>query len=129
METKAKAVKLSDLQFNVDAWKRELRFHFDEMDTFQEKLDELTARNDLEVVALKKLDILQNRILIEKDAIAKLKHRCRNILANFNRVDFKNNGHDSTFNERVELRDDMRDYIQLHYKLKEDIIDFLMENS
>lgn len=127
METKT--MYLSGLKFNIDTWKRELRFHFDEMDTFQEKLDELTAGQELDVVALKKLDILQNRILIEKDAIAKLKHRCRNIMAHFNRAKFENNGSDSEFNERTEVRDDMRDYIRLHYKLKEEIIDFVMENS
>lgn len=120
---------LKDLQFNIDAWKRELRFHFDEMDAFQEKLDELTSRQELDIIALKKLDIFQNRILIEKDAIAKLKHRCRNILATFNRAMFDDKINDSLFNDRSELRDDMRNYIQLHYKLKEDIIDFVLENS
>ncbi len=127
METKV--MYLSELQFNIDAWKRELRFHFDEMDTFQEKLDELTARQELDIVALKKLDIFQNRILIEKDAIAKLKHRCSHLLANFNRAVNENNLDDSLFNERSHLRDDMRNYIQLHYILKEEIIDFLLENS
>jgi hypothetical protein len=127
METKE--MYLSELKFNIETWKRELRFHFDEMDTFQEKLDELTVRQDLDILALKKLDILQNRILIEKDAIAKLKHRCRNILAIFNRAMFDDNINDSLFNDRSELRDDMRNYIQLHYKLKEDIIDFVLENS
>jgi hypothetical protein len=127
METKE--MYLTELKFNIDTWKRELRFHFDEMDTFQEKLDELTARQELDIVALKKLDILQNRILIEKDAIAKLKHRCRNILATFNRAMFEDNMDDSLFNDRSNLRDDMRNYIQLHYKLKEEIIDFVLENS
>ena len=35
---------LSDLRFNLETWKRELRFHFNEMDTFQEKLEEIAAR-------------------------------------------------------------------------------------
>lgn len=127
METKV--MYLKDLQFNIDAWKRELRFHFDEMDAFQEKLDELTSRQELDIIALKKLDIFQNRILIEKDAIAKLKHRSPNILASFNRVAYENSIDDSLFIQRSNLRDDMRNYIQLHYILKEEIIDFLLENS
>lgn len=127
METKV--MYLKDLQFNIDAWKRELRFHFDEMDAFQEKLDELTARQELDIIALKKLDIFQNRILIEKDAIAKLKHRSRNILASFKRAAYENSIDDSLFIQRSNLRDDMRNYIQLHYILKEDIIDFLLDNS
>lgn len=127
METKV--MYLKELQFNIDAWKRELRFHFDEMDAFQEKLDELTARQELDIVALKKLDIFQNRILIEKDAIAKLKHRSRNILASFKRAAYENSIDDSLFIQRSNLRDDMRNYIQLHYILKEEIIDFLLDNS
>jgi hypothetical protein len=127
METKA--MNSSELKFNIDTWKRELRFHFDEMDTFQEKLDEITARQDLGIVALKKLDTLQNRILIEKESISKLKHRCRNVLTNFNRATYENSLNGSLFNDRSELRDDMRNYIQLHYKLKEGIIDFVLENS
>lgn len=124
-----KVMYLKELQFNIDAWKRELRFHFDEMDAFQEKLDELTAMQELDIVALKKLDIFQNRILLEKDAIAKLKHRSRHILASFNRAAYENNIDDSLFIQRSNLRDDMRNYIQLHYILKEEIIDFLLEKS
>ena len=127
METKT--MYLSELQFNIDTWKRELKFHFDEMDTFQEKLDELTARQVLDVVDLKKIDIFQNRILIEKDAIAKLKHRCRNMITNFRRAVNENEFNDSLYNERTKLRDDMRNYIKLHYVLKEEIMDFLLENS
>lgn len=127
METKT--MLLNELKFNVDTWKRELKFHFDEMDTFQEKLDEITAKQELDIVALKKLDTLQNRILIEKESISKLKHRCRNILTNFNRAIYENTMNDGLFEERSDLRDDMRKYIQLHYLLKEEILDFLLENS
>ena len=35
---------LSDLKFNLETWKRELRFHFNEMDTFEEKLEEIASR-------------------------------------------------------------------------------------
>lgn len=127
METKT--MYLKELKFNVDTWKRELKFHFDEMDTFQEKLDEITALQDLDIVALKKLDTLQNRILIEKESISKLKHRCRNILTNYNRAIFEDAMNDNLNSERIDLRNDMRKYIQLHYLLKEEIMDFLLENS
>lgn len=39
-----KVLYLSDLKFNLETWKRELRFHFNEMDTFQEKLEEIAQR-------------------------------------------------------------------------------------
>ena len=39
-----KVSRLSDLKFNLETWKRELRFHYNEMDTFQEKLEEIASR-------------------------------------------------------------------------------------
>jgi pyruvate formate-lyase activating enzyme-like uncharacterized protein len=117
---------LSDLKFNIETWKRELRFHFNEMDTFQEKLEEAVARIE-DPIALKKLEVFQNRIMIEKDAISKLLHRCRNKMANINNVDFNENIDGRLQNEQHTLREDMRTYIKLHYDLKEEMMDYFLE--
>lgn len=117
---------LSDLKFNIDTWKRELRFHFNEMDTFQEKLEETVARIE-DPVALKKLEVFQNRIMIEKDAISKLLHRCRNKMANINSVDINENIDGILQNEQHTLKEDMRTYIKLHYDLKEEMMDYFLE--
>ena len=117
---------LSDLKFNIETWKRELRFHFNEMDTFQEKLEEAVARID-DPIALKKLEVFQNRIMIEKDAISKLLHRCRNKMANINNVDFNENIDGRLQNEQHTLKEDMRTYIKLHYDLKEEMMDYFLE--
>ena len=127
METKTPY--LTDLKFNVETWKRELRFHLDEMDNFKEKLDELIARHELELEDLKKLDIFQNRILIEKDAIAKLKHRCKNLLKSIDNLVITRDLNNTIYEDQKELRNDMRNYIGLHYELKEEIMDFVLENS
>lgn len=122
----SKVMYLSDLKFNIETWKRELRFHFNEMDTFQEKLEEAVERID-DPIALKKLEVFQNRIMIEKDAISKLMHRCRNKLANINNVDFNENIDGRLQNEQHTLREDMRTYIKLHYDLKEEMMDYFLE--
>ncbi|WP_243471923.1 MULTISPECIES: hypothetical protein [Winogradskyella] len=122
----SKVMYLSDLKFNIETWKRELRFHFNEMDTFQEKLEEAVARID-DPIALKKLEVFQNRIMIEKDAISKLLHRCRNKMANINNVDFNENIDGRLQNEQHTLREDMRTYIKLHYDLKEEMMDYFLE--
>ncbi|WP_405570961.1 hypothetical protein [Winogradskyella sp. Asnod2-B02-A] len=122
----SKVMYLSDLKFNIDTWKRELRFHFNEMDTFQEKLEEIVPRVEGEI-SKKKLEVFQNRIMIEKDAISKLMHRCRNKIANINNTDFNENIDGRLQNEQHTLKEDMRTYIRLHYDLKEELMDFFLE--
>jgi uncharacterized membrane-anchored protein YhcB (DUF1043 family) len=122
----SKILYLSDLKFNIETWKRELRFHFNEMDTFQEKLEEIVPRIDGHI-SKKKLEVFQNRIMIEKDVISKLMHRCRNKLANINNADFNENIDGRLQNEQHTLKEDMRTYIKLHYDLKEELMDFFIE--
>ncbi|GAA4270271.1 hypothetical protein [Hyunsoonleella aestuarii] len=117
---------LSDLRFNLETWKRELRFHFNEMDTFQEKLEE-TASREFGKSATIPLENYQNRIMIEKNAISKLMHRCRNKMANINNANYNENIDGRLHNEQSTLRDDMRTYIKLHYELKEEMMSYFLE--
>ncbi|WP_431157771.1 hypothetical protein [Winogradskyella poriferorum] len=123
----SKVMYLSDLKFNIETWKRELRFHFNEMDTFEEKLEEIVQRGDKDSLVMIKLEVFQNRIMIEKDAISKLLHRCRNKMANINNADFNENIDGRLQNEQRTLREDMRTYIKLHYDLKEEMMDYFLE--
>ena len=121
----AKVSYLSDLKFNLETWRRELKFHFNEMDSFQEKLEEIVSR-EYNPKALKPLESFQNRIMIEKNAISKLGHRCKNKMANINRVDYKENIDGRLQYEQNTLRDDMKTYIRLHYELKEDMMNYFL---
>tara|TARA_R110000787_G_scaffold108621_2_gene217026 strand:- start:7524 stop:7904 length:381 start_codon:yes stop_codon:yes gene_type:complete len=122
----SKVLYLSDLKFNLKTWKRELRFHFNEMDTFQEKLEEIAAREQ-GIKALKPLEVFQNRIMIEKDAISKLMHRCKAKMKIINAVNYNENIDKRLQNEHSNLRDDMRTYIKLHYDLKEEMMNYFLE--
>lgn len=115
---------LSDLKFNLDTWKRELRFHFNEMDTFEEKLEEISVR-EFDKDATVPLEKYQNKIMIEKDAISKLMHRIRNKMANINNVDYNEQIDGRLQNEQHTLKEDMRTYIKMHYDLKEEMMDYL----
>lgn len=117
---------LSDLKFNLETWKRELRFHFNEMDTFQEKLEEIASR-EFGKKATVPLETFQNRIMIEKDVISKLKHRINDKMKRINTVDFNEDIDGRLQNEQHPLRDDMRTYIRMHYDLKEEMMQYFLE--
>jgi len=116
---------LSDLKFNLETWKRELRFHYHEMDTFQEKLEEIASR-EFNKKALVPLETFQNRISIEKNAISKLMHRCKRKLSNVDKVDYGESIDGRLQYEQSSLRDDMKHYIRMHYELKEDMMDYCL---
>ena len=121
-----KVLYLSDLKFNLETWKRELRFHFNEMDTFEEKLEEIASR-EFGQKALKPLEVFQNRIMLEKDAIKKLLHRIRNKMVAINRVNYEESIDGRLQNEQHSLREDMKDYIKMHYEFKEEMMDYFLE--
>ena len=121
-----KIAYLSDLKFNLETWKRELKFHKNEMETFEEKLEEIASR-EIGNRALKPLESFQNRIMIEQDVISKLIHRCNNKMKNINKADYDENIDGRLQNEQHTLRDDMRTYIKLHYDLKEEMMNYFLE--
>jgi hypothetical protein len=121
-----KVAYLSDLKFNLDTWKRELKFHKNEMESFEEKLEEIASR-EIENKALKPLESFQNRIMIERDVISKLVHRCNNKMKSISKVDFDETIDGRLQNEQHTLRDDMRTYIKLHYDLKEEMMNYFLE--
>lgn len=121
-----KVLYLSDLKFNLETWRRELRFHFNEMDTFQEKLEEIASR-EYKRESLIPLESFQNRIMIEKNAISKLSHRCKAKMKNINHANLLENLDGRLQNEQSPLRDDMKTYIKLHYELKEEMMDYFLK--
>ena len=69
-------VLLSDLNFNLDVWKRELKFQESEMDYFEEKLEHVAIRN-LGMDVMVQLEGFQNKIIREKQVMGHLRHRIR----------------------------------------------------
>ncbi len=117
---------LSDLKFNLETWKRELKFHKNEMETFQEKLDEIASRK-FGKKAAKPLETFQNRIMIENAAIAKLLHRISDKMKRLNTANLDEEIDGKFQFEQTTLRDDMKTYIKLHYELKEAMMDFFLK--
>jgi hypothetical protein len=123
METKL--VYLSDLEFNLEVWKEELRFHKAEMEKFEKKLENIARRN-LGIEAMAPLEGFQNKIIREKEVIGRMLQRIRLKKKIIKTTDLDEELDGRLRNQQTSLRDDMKTYIKLHYELKEDLMDYLL---
>lgn len=73
MPATEKNVHASDLHFNHVLWKNQLSFYKEELSLFQNRLDEVSAKNTATEMKLEQ-DHLQNQITIQKNEIDTLKH-------------------------------------------------------
>jgi hypothetical protein len=121
-----KLLYLSDLKFNLDVWKRELKFHINEMHEFEEKLEEIAVRS-LGNEAMRPLEGFQNKIIREREVIGQLLQRIRRKRNIIEAADLAEELDGRLRNEQHPLHEDMKTYIKLHYELKEAMMDFLLK--
>lgn len=121
-----KLLYLSDLKFNLDVWKRELKFHLTEMDEFENKLEDIAERN-IGTEAMAPLEVFQNRIIREREVIGQLIQRIRKKNRLIESVDMNEDIDGRLRSQQGMLRDDMKTYIKLHYDLKEQMMDFFLK--
>jgi len=121
-----KLLYLSDLKFNLDVWKRELKFHLAEMDEFEEKLGDIAARN-MDINVMKSVESFQNRIIREREVIGQLIQRIRKKNKAIETVDMSESIDGRLRNQQSILREDMKTYIKLHYDLKEEMMNFFLQ--
>ncbi len=121
-----KLLYLSDLKFNLDVWKRELKFHLAEMDEFEEKLGDISIRN-LGIEAMAPLEGFQNKIIREREVIGRLIQRIRKKNKLIETVNLTEDIDGRLRRQQGTLRDDIKIYIKLHYELKEEMMDFFLQ--
>lgn len=121
-----KLLYLSDLKFNLDVWKRELKFHQTEMDEFEEKLGDISIRG-LGMEAMVPLEGFQNKIIREREVIGRLIQRIRKKHKLIETADMSEAIDGRLRKQQSMLRDDMKTYIKLHYSLKEEMMDFFLQ--
>ena len=95
------------------------------MDSFEEKLEEIAAREHSKS-ALIPLEQFQNRIYLERDAISKLKHRCKKKISILNTLKQNEELEASYYDAQNTLMDDIRDYIRMHYEFKEEMMNYFL---
>jgi len=97
------------------------------MEYFDEQLETIVMR-DKEKETMKALERFQNKIIIEREAIGKLRHRIRlkkRELAQVNVVVEPTSNHRT---KQVLLKDDMKTFHKLNHEFKEGIMDFFLKN-
>ena len=118
---------LSDLSFNLDVWKRELKFQESEMDYFEEKLEHIAIR-ELGKDVMIRLEHFQNRIIREREVMGHLRHRIRMKKRELVQAKVDNNSEVLFHEKQVMLKDEMKTFVKMHYDLKEDMMDFFLKN-
>lgn len=117
---------LSDLNFNLDVWKRELKFQEGEMDYFEEKLEHIAIRN-LGNEVMVQLEGFQNKIIREREVMGHLRHRIRMKKREIAQSKFENNAEVLFHEKQVLLKDEMKTFVKMHYQLKEKMMDFFLK--
>jgi hypothetical protein len=121
-----KLVYLSDLKFNLKVWKRELRFHRNELEKFEKKLEDIASRN-LGNDAMAPLEGFQNKIIREKEVIGRMLQKIRRKRKILNSADLSEELDGRLRSQQTSLKDDMKTYIKLHYELKESLMDYFLK--
>ena len=117
---------LSDLNFNLEVWKRELKFQESEMDYFEEKLEHVAMRNLGKDVMIQ-LEGFQNKIIREREVMGHLRHRLRMKKREIAQAKFQNNSEVKFPEKQVTLKEEMKTFVRMHYDLKEDMMDFFLK--
>lgn len=117
---------LSDLNFNLEVWKRELKFQESEMDYFEEKLEHVAIRN-LGTDVMRQLESFQNKIIREREVMGHLRHRIRMKKREIAQAKFDNKPEVIFHEKQVLLKDEMKTFVKMHYDLKEDMMDFFLK--
>jgi len=117
---------LSDLNFNLEVWKRELKFQESEMDYFEEKLEHIVIRN-LGTEVMVQLEGFQNKIIREREVMGHLRHRIRMKKRELAQTKFETNAEVLFQEKQVLLKDEMKTFVKMHYQLKELMMDFFLK--
>ncbi|MDP6921974.1 MAG: hypothetical protein QGH06_03270 [Lutibacter sp.] len=119
-------VLLSDLVFNLEVWKRELKFQENEMDYFEEQLEHVAMRGLGNEVMIQ-LEGFQNKIIREREVMGHLRHRIRMKKRELAQADYENRPEVLFHEKQVLLKDEMKTFVKMHYELKEDMMDFFLK--
>ncbi len=126
---KTKPIFLADLHFEHKLWRNELSFFKDEIEIYEHRLEEIAKQNtDSELMA--KLEQLQNRFELEKQALSDLKHAVKakmhsSVVAAESNPTAIDHVH---FDDQTDLREKVQRFRQLYSELKKDCNAFVAKH-
>jgi len=123
METKI--INLDDLKFNLSIWLNELKFYKGELVLFEKKLGDISVRK-FGLDAMIPLEGFQNRIMKERDALNKLKHRIKFKIKNLEQLSNYDDLDEEFKQKQLLLSDHMITFTKLHSELKNEIMNYLL---
>ena len=121
-------VYVKDLHFEHKLWIHELKFFKDELDIFENRLDELVKRYTSEKV-LARLEQFQNKFIHQREVIHLLKHKVKaheKQLAQYAEENPIASDHQQ-FTDHAALRDEVQQYRKIFTELKESFFRYLAE--
>lgn len=121
-------VLLSDLDFNLNAWKREIKFQDEELDFFEDQLESIAMRG-LGKDVMRQLEGFQNKIIREKEVMGELRHKIRIKKREVAQAKIANKPEPKFFEKQASLREEMKTFIKMNYDLREDLMDFFLKNA
>jgi len=123
METKI--INLDDLKFNLSIWLNELKFYKGELVLFENKLGDISVRK-FGLDAMVPLEGFQNRIMKERDALNKLKHRIKFKIKNLEKLSNYDDLDEEYQQKQLLLSDHMITFTKLHSELKKEIMNYML---
>ena len=117
---------IGDLHFELNLWINELKFYKDEIKIFNNRLEEIVAKNTA-IEVLSELEHFQNQYIRENEVIDELRHELKqheNILekeAKDHPVAIEHR----YFEDHAELRDQVEQFKKIYGELKSNFMRFL----
>ena len=120
-------VQIIDLHFELNLWLNELKFYKDEIQIFNNRLEEIVSKNNT-VEIMSEVEHFQNQYIRQSEVLDELRHEIKqheNIIekeATDNSVPFDHH----YVEDHAELRSQIEQFKKIYADLKRDFMNFLI---
>lgn len=117
---------LDNLIFNLKIWNKDVKSHRSQLNKFEEKLQEVSERNNA-VEVKQGVEQFQNRIIVENEVIDVLSHKLKEKKKELLSADKTKDIDGSLKKSLSPIRDEVKVFTKLNQEFQHEISDFFME--